>query len=107
MANLVNGYLYDEAGKMFDITVILNWPKEEDYEQAEKFEDCPGPKLVDFHFGEPNDEDTEFYFGLYLEKQNKFKKLLDKLYNLKAMCPEDTEIEEQIEFIKQQINPIY
>ena len=107
MANVVTGSLYDEDGKMFDMTVVLNWPKEEDYEKETKFEDCPCPKLADYYFGSPNEEDTKFVFDQYLERQSKFKKLLDKLYNLKAICPEDTEIEEQIEFIKNQINPIY
>jgi hypothetical protein len=33
--------------------------------------------------------------------------LLNKLYNLKIVCPDDTEIDEQIEFVKSLIVTIH
>jgi hypothetical protein len=32
--------------------------------------------------------------------EEQFEKLLTKLYNLKSICPDDNEINEQIEFVK-------
>ena len=97
--NIQTGYLFDTDGKKFDISVILNFPTDESYENDE----FPSVNLIDFYFGEPNDDDTEHYLKLFIEKQNKFKKLLTKLYDLKSKNPDDTEINEQIEFIKSQI----
>lgn len=107
MLNVETGRLYDSDGKQFDITVIFNWPKEEDYAKETTFEDCPCPKLIDYYFGDTKEEDTDFCVGLYIERQDKFKKLLDKLNNLKTLCPEDTDLDDYINFIKDQINPRY
>ena len=97
--NIQTGYLYDQYGKKFDISVILNFPTDDDYDN----DDFPSTNLIDFYFGEPNDETTNEYVTLFVEKQNKFKKLLEKLYSLKALCPDDSDIDEQIEFVKNQI----
>lgn len=94
--NIQTGYLFDNDGKKFDISVILNFPTETDYDN----DDFPETNLIDFYFGEPNNDDTETYVNLFVEKQNKFEKLLTKLYNLKSICPDDNEINEQIEFVK-------
>jgi hypothetical protein len=94
--NIQTGYLLDNDGKKFDVSVILNFPTETDYDS----DDFPSTNLIDFYFGEPNDNDTETYVNLFIEKQNKFEKLLTKLYDLKSICPDDTEINEQIEFVK-------
>ncbi len=94
--NIQTGYLFDNDGKKFDISVILNFPTETDYDS----DDFPSTNLIDFYFGEPNNDDTETYVNLFVEKQNKFEKLLTKLYDLKSICPDDTEINEQIEFVK-------
>lgn len=101
--NIQTGYLFDENGKKFDVSVILNFPTVADYENATGFDDFPSVNLVDFYFGEPNDRDTETYVNRFIEKQNKFRKLLQKLYELKALLPDDTEINEQIDFVKSQI----
>ena len=101
--NIQTGYLFDTDGKKFDISVIVNFPTDDDYDNDE----FPSVNLIDFYFGEPNDDDTEHYLKLFIEKQNKFKKLLTKLYDLKSKNPDDTEINEQIEFIKSQIHPLY
>ena len=97
--NIQTGYLFDNDGKKFDISVILNFPTETDYDNC-TLDNFPSTNLIDFYFGEPNDDDTETYVNLFIEKQNKFEKLLTKLYNLKSICPDDTEINEQIEFVK-------
>jgi hypothetical protein len=47
-----------------------------------------------------NDRDTEIYVDQFIEKQNKLKNLYTKLLELKALCPDDSEITEQIDFVK-------
>jgi hypothetical protein len=97
--NIQTGYLFDTDGKKFDVSVILNFPTDESYESDE----FPETHLIDFYFGTPNDSDTEHYVNQFIEKQNKLQKLLTKLYDLKSKNPDDTEINEQIEFVKSQI----
>lgn len=101
--NIQTGYLYSTDGKKFDVSVILNFPTEAEYENCTGLDDFPSVNLIDFYFGEPNDGDTETYVKQFIEKQNKFRKLLRKLCDLKALLPDDTEIDEQIEFVKSQI----
>jgi hypothetical protein len=101
--NIQTGYLYSTDGKKFDVSVILNFPTEAEYENCTGLADFPGVNLIDFYFGEPNDCDTETFVKQFIEKQQKFEKLLAKLYNLKAADPDDTEIDEQIAFVKEQI----
>jgi hypothetical protein len=98
--NIQTGYLFDTDGKKFDVSVILNFPNYDDYDIDD---DLPSTTLIDFYFGEPNDDDTNYYVNQFIEKQNKLKKLLSKLYDLKSKNPDDTEINEQIEFVKSQI----
>ena len=102
--NFDTGYLFDTDGKKFDISVVLNWPTTADYDETD---DIIGPNLVDFYFGEPNNRDSEYYYDLFVEKQNKLKSLLTKLSSLKAICPDDTEIDEQIEFVESLIVHIW
>lgn len=104
--NIQTGYLYDENGKKFDISVILNFPTEADYENC-SLDDFPSVNLVDFYFGELNDRDTDTYVKQFVDRQSKFQSLLNKLYNLKIVCPDDTEIDEQIEFVKSLIVKIH
>lgn len=101
--NIQTGYLYDTDGKLFDISVILNFPTLDDYDNPDSTDDDLSVNLIDYYFGEPNDRNTEQYVKQFVEKQIKFEKLLNKLYNLKIVCPDDTEIDEQIEFVKSQI----
>lgn len=102
--NFDTGYLFDPNGKKYDISVVLNWPTKTDYDETD---DIIGPNLVDFYFGEPNNKTSERYYDQFVERQNKLKSLLNKLYNLKALCPDDTEIDEQIEFVKSLIVRIW
>lgn len=98
--NIQTGYLFDENGKKFDVSVILNFPTYDDYENCTGTDNFPSVNLIDFYFGEPNDSDTESFVKQFIEKQNRLQSLLNKLYNLKIVCPDDTEIDEQIEFVK-------
>ena len=102
--NIQTGYLFTTDGKKFDISVILNFPTKDEYENDPEF---PSVNLVDFYFGEPNEQYTDEYVKQFVEKQLKFEKLLNKLYNLKIVCPDDIEIDEQIEFVKNQIVKIH
>jgi hypothetical protein len=101
--NIQTGYLFTTDGKKFDISVILNFPTETDYENCTGIDDFPSVNLIDFYFGTPNDSDTETFVNQFIKKQNKLQKLLSKLYDLKSKFPDDTEIDEQIEFVKSQI----
>jgi hypothetical protein len=101
--NIQTGYLFDTDGKKFDVSVILNFPTETDYENCTGLDEFPSVNLIDFYFGTPNDSDTDYFVNKFIEKQNKLQKLLTKLYDLKSKNPDDTEINEQIEFVKSQI----
>ena len=105
--NIQTGYLYSTDGKKFDVSVILNFPTETEYENCTGLDDFPSVNLIDFYFGTPNDSDTETFVKQFIEKQNRFQSLLNKLYNLKIVCPDDTEIDEQIEFVKSLIVKIH
>lgn len=98
--NIQTGRLYDKNGKNFDITVILNFPTQSDYDSSTSIDDFPSVNLIDFYFGDTNDRDTEQFVNQFIEKQNKLKQLLSKLIGLLTLCPNDTELIEQIEFIK-------
>jgi hypothetical protein len=95
--NLDTGYLFDRNGKKFDISVIFNWPTNADYDATD---DIIGPNLVDFYFGSPDDQTTARYADQFVEKQNKLRSLYTKLVGLSATCPNDTELAEQIDFVK-------
>jgi benzoyl-CoA reductase/2-hydroxyglutaryl-CoA dehydratase subunit BcrC/BadD/HgdB len=97
--NIQTGYLFDTDGKKFDVSVILNFPTDESYESDE----FPETHLIDFYFGTPDESITNDFVNKFIEKQNKLQKLLIKLYDLKSKNPDDTEINEQIEFVKSQI----
>lgn len=98
--NIQTGRLLDHDGKTFDITVILNFPTKADYEAATCIDDMPNVNLIDFYFGDTNDRDTEYYVKQFVEKQNKLRSLYTKLVGLSALCPNDTELAEQIDFVK-------
>jgi hypothetical protein len=104
--NIQTGRLFDENGKNFDITVILNFPTDSDYDNCTA-DDFPETNLINFYFGDTNDADTEYYVKQYIEKQNSFKNLLSKLYDLKAKLPDDSEIDKQIEFVKSQLHKLH
>ena len=106
-SNIQTGYLYSTDSKKFDISVILNFPTETEYENCTGLDDFPSVNLVDFYFGTPNDSDTETYVKQFVEKQNRFQSLLNKLYDLKSKLPDDIEIDEQIKFVKSLIVKIH
>ena len=103
--NIQTGYLFDTDGKKFDISVILNFPTDDEYE-TDNIDDC-SVNLVDFYFGTPNERDTDKYTKYFVEKQSKLHNLLTKLNSLKTVCSDDTEIDEQIEFVKSLIVKIH
>ena len=97
--NIQTGYLYDTDGKKFDISVILNFPTEADYDNCTGLDSFPSVNLIDFYFGEPNDRDTAYYVEQFIEKQAKLRKLVSKLIDL-STDENETELAEQIEFVK-------
>ena len=105
--NIQTGYLYDTEGKKFDVSVILNFPTKSEYDNCTGIDDFPSVNLIDFYFGEPNTDDTNRYIELFVQKQNKLIKLLETLNRLKTVCPDDIEIDEQIEFVKSLIVTIH
>ena len=98
--NIQTGRLFDENGCQFDITVILNFPTDADYAASTSIDDFPAVNLIDFYFGDTNDSDTEWYLNQFIEKQSKLLKLYNKLIALQNLDPDDTELIEQIEFVK-------
>ena len=98
--NIQTGYLYDTDGKKFDISVILNFPTQADYDNVTCLDDFPSVNLIDFYFGEPETAVTESYVKQFVEKQNKLFNLYNKLIALHNIDPDDTELFEQIEFVR-------
>ena len=98
--NIQTGRLFDKNGKNFDITVILNFPTAADYDNATGIDDFPTVNLIDFYFGETNDRDTETYVKQFIEKQNKLLNLYNKLIALHEIDPDDTELIEQLDFVR-------
>lgn len=105
--NIQTGYLFTTDGKKFDVSVILNFPTESDYENCTGLDDFPSVNLVDFYFGEPNESDTETYVKRFVDRQTKFENLYQKLLELFAANPDDTEIRDQIDFVKSLIVNIH
>ena len=105
--NIQTGYLFTTDGKKFDVSVILNFPTKSDYENCTGLDDFPSVNLVDFYFGEPNESDTETYVKRFVDRQTKFENLYQKLLELFAANPDDTEIRDQIDFVKSLIVNIH
>ena len=97
--NIQTGRLFDEDGKQFDITVILNFPTEADHAAATCLDDMPMVNLIDFYFGDTNDNDTEWYLNQFIEKQKKLKKLVRLLLDM-STDDNEAEIAEHLEFLK-------
>lgn len=97
--NIQTGYLYDTDGKKFDISVILNFPTQADFDNCTGIDDFPSVNLIDFYFGEPETAATESYVKQFIEKQNKLQNLYNKLIVLNTISPDD-ELDEQIEFVR-------
>ena len=97
--NIQTGRLIDKNGKSFDITVILNFPTQADYAAATSLDDFPATNLIDFYFGATNDHDTDYYVEQFIEKQAKFRKLVDLLTGL-STGENESEMAEHIKFIK-------
>lgn len=98
--NIQTGRLYDDNGKNFDISVILNFPTAADYDNCTGIDNFPSVNLIDFYFGQPNDRDTESYLKQFIEKQNNLHRLHCKLLDLLCYNPDDTELREQIDFVR-------
>ena len=97
--NIQTGYLFDNDGKKFDISVILNFPTNETFNDLNSTNDDLNVNLIDFYFGTPDDRTTEQYTKQFVEKQIKLQNLLETLENLKIVLP-DLTIDDQIEFVK-------
>ena len=97
--NIQTGRLYDENGKNYDITVILNFPTEADYEASTGIDDFPSVNLIDFYFGDTNQADTDCFVQQFIEKQAKLRKLISTLIDLSTDDNESV-LAEQIEFVK-------
>ena len=98
--NIQTGKLFDENGKNFDVSVILNFPTKADYENSTGFDEFPSVNLIDFYFGSPNDRDTEYYLNQFIEKQHKLSALYNKLIILSTINPDDSELLEHIDFVR-------
>lgn len=98
--NIQTGRLYDENGKNYDITVILNFPTHSDYDNSACIDDFPSVNLIDFYFGDTNDRDTETYVNLFIEKQKKLRKLVSKLIDISPLLSDPSELDEHFEFLK-------
>ena len=105
--NIQTGRLFDEDGKNYDITVVLNFPTQAELDNPDSTDEEVTVNMVDFYFGDTNDSDTAWYVDQFVQKQTKLQNLLTKLYSLKALCPDDTEINEHIEFVKSLIVKIH
>lgn len=81
--NIQTGYLFDADGKKFDVSVILNFPNEADYANATCPAEWPEVNLIDFYFGEPDDDITNDYVAKFVERQLKLESLRDLLVALK------------------------
>lgn len=97
--NIQTGRLFDENGKQFDITVILNFPTQADWNASTCLDDVPMVNLIDFYFGDTNDGDTEHYVEQFIEKQKKLKKLVRLLLDM-STDDNEAEIAEHLEFLK-------
>ena len=97
--NIQTGYLFDENGKKFDVSVILNFPTNEAFDDPDSTDDDLSVNLIDFYFGTPDDRYTTKYVNQFVEKQIKLQNLLETLEALKTVIP-DLTIDEQIDFVK-------
>lgn len=104
--NIQTGRLFDEQNKNFDITVILNFPTQADFDNHTGLDDFPSVNLVDFYFGEPETAATEYYVKQYIERQANFRKLISKLIDL-STTENESELAEHIEFVKSLIAPLH
>lgn len=93
--NIQTGRLFDKNGKNFDVTVILNFPTQADYESG----NFPSVNLIDFYFGDTNDRDTEHYVKQFVEKQCGLRRLICKLLDL-STDENESEMAEYIELVK-------
>ena len=105
--NIQTGKLHDESGKSYDISVILNFPTQADYEKTTCLDDFPSVNLIDFYFGEPKVSITEAYLKLFIENQNKLRKLIRKLIDLTPHLSDPSELDEHIEFLKSLIAQLH
>lgn len=97
--------LIDFDGRTHDMCVITKWDVENDFEN--------GPIIIDYYFGDYNEEDTDYYIDQYLKKQEGLKlsqKYLEGEYLINCvdgdfMTPENKkELEESIETVKEMIS---
>lgn len=94
--NIQTGYLFDESGKKFDVSVILNFPNDDDYDRSESDPDYfPYTNLIDFYFGTPDESVTNDFVNNFIEKQNKIQQTINTLQSLN-----NPELDDSINFLK-------
>lgn len=97
--NIQTGKLFDENGRNFDISVILNFPTKTDFDNCTGLDSFPSVNLIDFYFGTPNARDTESYLNAFIEKQSGLRRLVCKLLDL-STDENESEMAEYIELVK-------
>ena len=105
--NIQTGRLFDEDSKSYDITVILNFPTQAELDNPDSTDEEVTVNMVDFYFGDTNDNDTNWYVDQFVQKQAGFQKLHSKLLELLAANPDDPDLREQIDFVKSLIVKIH
>jgi hypothetical protein len=91
------GRLFDTDGKTYDINVITKWDEEHDFEQS--------PVIVDYYFGDLEDDTTDCCIETFLKRQKYLKSSLKYLEG-KLMVDEEYMEPEEIDELKQSIECI-
>lgn len=86
------GRLVDGEGKTYDINVIMKWDTEHDFDQS--------PVLVDYYFGDPESEYNDDYINMFIERQNRLKKVIKHLESQKMINQDFVSDSDKIEFDK-------
>ena len=98
------GRLVDGHGKTYDINVIMKWDTEHDFDQS--------PVLIDYYFGDPESESNNEYIDMFIDRQNRFKKVTKYLEDRRTidgdfMTESDrSELNEMIETVKSLITDL-
>lgn len=102
------GRLVDGEGKTYDINVIMKWDTEHDFDQS--------PVLIDYYFGDPEPGYNDDYINMFIERQNRLKKVIKHLESQKMINQDfvsdldktefDRMLDEMIETVKSLITDL-